>query len=70
MSKAKFVREVTVTDPDTNLPVEISIYKHEGGGMFGIDSSYLDQCLDDDEPQIPDPFSLSGCFVVNVSLED
>lgn len=70
MSKAKFVTEVTVIDPDTKLPVEVSIYKHEGGGMFGVDSSYIEQVLDDEEPSVPDPFSLSGSFVVNVSLED
>jgi hypothetical protein len=70
MSKAKFITEVTVTDPDTNLPVEVAIYKHEGGGMFGVDSSYLDQCVDEENPKIPDPFSMSGCFVVYVELED
>jgi hypothetical protein len=38
---AKFVTEVTVTDPDTKLPVEVAIYKEAAGGMFGVDSSYL-----------------------------
>lgn len=70
MSKAKFVKEVSVIDPESNLPVEIAIYKHEGGGMFGIDSSYIDQCLDDDEPKVPDMFSLSGNRIVNCYLED
>jgi hypothetical protein len=36
------VTEITVTDPDTNLPVEVSIFKEvESGGMFGVDSSFL-----------------------------
>ena len=50
MKLVKFVGEVTVTDPDTKNPVELSIYKHPNGGMFAIDSSYLDQCFEDDEP--------------------
>ena len=57
---AKFVREVTVIDPDTKGEVEIAIYKHENGGMFGIDTSYVDQVLDGDdsmELKIPDPFA-------------
>lgn len=49
MKQAKFVKEITVIDPDTNSPVEISIYKHENGGMFGIDSSYIEQVLEDDD---------------------
>ena len=42
---AKFVTEVTVIDPDTNLPVAMSVYKHENGGMFSVDSSYVEQVL-------------------------
>lgn len=49
MKQAKFVKEITVIDPDTNSPVDISIYKHENGGMFGIDSSYIEQVLEDDD---------------------
>lgn len=60
MKQAKFVKEITVIDPDSNLPVEISIYKHENGGMFGIDSSYIEQVLFDDDDLdnmlILDPF--------------
>jgi hypothetical protein len=64
-TRAKFVREVTVIDPDTKGEVEISIYKHENGGMFGIDTSYVDQVLSEDSepgddlltPVIPDPFA-------------
>lgn len=49
MQKAKFVNEVTVIDPDTNLEVNISIFKHENGGMFGIDSSYYQQVPDEND---------------------
>lgn len=57
MKTAKFVQEITVIDPDTNENVQLSIYKHQNGGMFGIDSSYLEQVFDDDdEIKIPDVF--------------
>ena len=59
MKSAKFVKIIDIIDPDTNCPVEISVYKHENGGMFAIDSSYLEQCFSDpfSYPVIPDPFS-------------
>lgn len=47
--KAKIVTEITVIDPDTNLPVEVTIIKENAGGMFGVDSSFLS---DTDEPII------------------
>jgi len=55
---ARFITEITVTDPDSKGDVGLSVFKHDqGGGMFAIDSSYLDQCFEDDEdPVIPDPF--------------
>jgi hypothetical protein len=41
---ARFVSEIVVIDPDSKAPVHVAIYKEvESGGMFGIDSSYLDQ---------------------------
>jgi hypothetical protein len=40
--KAKFIKEVTVIDPDSKLPVDVSIYKEEeSGGMFGVDTSFV-----------------------------
>ena len=69
MKKAIWIDKVTVTDPETQLPVDIEIYKHKNGGMFGIDSSYLDQCFDDDEDiVIPDPFSNNDNNVQFVTL--
>jgi hypothetical protein len=41
--RAKFVKEITVKDPDTHGTVHMEVYKHENGGMFAIDSSFLDQ---------------------------
>lgn len=59
---ATFVKEVTVTDPDTNAEVKVSIYKHDSAcGMFGIDSSFIEQNFDDDEtPTVADPFNNDG----------
>jgi hypothetical protein len=63
-SRAKFVKEITVEDPETGSPIELEVYKHENGGMFAIDSSYLDQVAEEEEgfgetPEcvIMDPFS-------------
>lgn len=52
--KAKFITEVTITDPDSKAPIEISIFKDpESGALFGIDSSFLEQVQD----EIPSPFN-------------
>jgi len=55
-----------VKDPDTNGKVELSVFKHENGGMFAIDSSYIVQCLDDisDEPVISDPLEPDGIVIL------
>jgi len=63
MRKAYFVTEISVIDPDSKGQVELSVYKHENGGMFAVDSSFLDQVVntdDFDRPIVPDPFSDSG----------
>jgi len=63
MRTAKFVCEIKVKDPDQFGSVEVAMYKHENGGMFGVDSSFLDQVVNTDEfdrPIVPDPFSDSG----------
>ena len=68
---AKFVNEIMVKDPDTNGKVELSVFKHENGGMFAIDSSYIVQCLDDNiefgiggDPAIPDPLQPDGIVIL------
>ncbi len=55
-TRAKFVKEIVVEDPDTGNLIEMEVYKHENGGMFAIDSSYLDHKFDDGEGRVPDPF--------------
>lgn len=57
---ATFVQTVTVTDPDTNTPVKVAIYKHDnaGWGMFGVDQKFIDDNFDNDEtPTVADPFN-------------
>ena len=58
-STARYVPEVTVIDPDSKGEVSLSVFKHnQGDGMFAIDSSFLDQCFEDDEdPEIDDPLN-------------
>jgi len=53
MQNSKFIKVVTVTDPDTKLPVEIEIRKLDSGAMVGIDASYLQQLGDDEQPFCP-----------------
>ena len=59
--KAKFVRLIGENDPDTGGHVEMAIYKHENGGMFAIDASWLDQvAVENDDLDcyvISDPFA-------------
>jgi len=58
-TKAKWTETIVVNDPDGGT-IEIAIYKHPNGGMFGLDASYIDQVLgvDDESPAIiPDPFA-------------
>jgi hypothetical protein len=59
--KAKLVKEITVIDPDTKGKVKLTVYKSENGGMFAMDSSFLDQCYQDEiYPIIRDPFESEG----------
>jgi hypothetical protein len=47
MNTAKLITEITITDPDSNLPVGVAIYKDlQSGGIFGVDSSYVEQVSD------------------------
>lgn len=55
MPKAKLVTQITVIDPDTQAEVIINIYKEEGGGMIGIDESYIDT-----EQPVFSPFDGNG----------
>ena len=50
---SKHVCVVTVTDPDTHLPVEVEIRKMETGPMVGFDGSFLEQLDEDEHPRSP-----------------
>jgi hypothetical protein len=61
---ATFVKEVTVTDPDSKGDVSIVIYKDSSSGcMFGIDSCYIEQNFDDD-----DIIHMTSPYNENISL--
>ena len=61
MRTAKFVNEISVIDPDTNGNVLLTIFKHENGGMFGIDVSFFEQYEDDGNYiTISDPFEVNS----------
>lgn len=59
MNKAKFVKDVTVIDPDTLGEVEITIFKHQNNGMFGLDASFIEQELKEDYEITVDPFNVN-----------
>lgn len=53
---AHHVAEISVVDPDSGAPVDLSVYKDAtSGGLFAVDSSFL-ITLDDDDPVI-EPFN-------------
>jgi hypothetical protein len=56
MKTAEYIGETDVTDPDTNALVKVCIYKHENGGIFAIDASFLESLEDDEDIKIYDPF--------------
>jgi hypothetical protein len=67
-TRAKFVKEIVAIDPDTKGEVHMAVYKHENGGMFAIDSSFVEQadphgCPDENDEittAIYDPFADFG----------
>lgn len=60
--KAFYVNGIMETDPDTGNLVELTVYKHENGGMFALDSSWILNEFDHDEDKciVPNPFDLTG----------
>lgn len=44
--KAKYIQSMRVLDPDTDFIVDVVIFKNENGGMFGVDSSFLENTSD------------------------
>ena len=67
MNKARYIKEITTKDPDTDGRVDLAIYKHENGGMFAMDVSFLEQheiVDDNDNPIIQDPFNEKGYVIL------
>jgi len=40
-NSAYWFKTITVNDPETGDDVEVSLYRHDNGGVFGIDASLL-----------------------------
>jgi hypothetical protein len=57
---AKFIKEIVIQDPDTGGVVHVAMYKHENGGILGIDSSFIEQEREDMDDSIYDPFATMG----------
>ena len=61
MRSARLIQQIDIIDPDSKGEVNVCIFKHENGGLFGLDASYIEQVLDEDgDAVIPDPFSNNG----------
>jgi len=57
---AKYVKDIVIQDPDTGGDVDVTIFKHQNGGIFGMDTSYLDQVAEEcsgGNPVVNDPFA-------------
>ena len=59
-TEAKFVKEITVVDPDTKGVIHLAVYKHQNGGMFALDSSFIEQLREDVNDPVYDPFADMG----------
>lgn len=56
---ANYIKDIVIQDPDTGGDVEVTIFKHQNGGIFGIDASYIEQAAFEcagGTPVIPDLF--------------
>ena len=56
---AKYIKDIVIEDPDTGGDVEVTIFKHQNGGIIALDASYLDQVADEFTGGLPvvcDPF--------------
>lgn len=58
MRTSTFVDSITVTDPDTKKEMKLSVFKHDNGKMFAVDSQDLDNSPNTGKaPVILDPFA-------------
>lgn len=52
-TRAKYVNEIETIDPVTGNVVHMAVYRHDNGGMFAMDSSFIEQVPDEDEGYDP-----------------
>ncbi len=70
---ARHIATIAVIDPESGGSVDLSVYKHDNGGLFAIDASYLVYgsprlvAGDDSDPLIPDPFDDEGRAMVRLA---
>ena len=65
MITAKYITEISITDPDSNTEVQPSIYKEVTGGLFALDSSFIEQVFSEEDQLIIDsPFG-NGKVILN-----
>jgi hypothetical protein len=61
-TRAKYITEVSVLDPDSQHTIQVAIYKDlASGAMFGLDSSFVEQV---DPDTIPSPFNKDGTLTL------
>lgn len=58
---AKYITEIEVIDPDTQDKIQVAIYKESLGGIFGIDSSFIEQT---DPETVPSVFGNGECELI------
>ena len=46
---ATYIKDIVIQDPDTGGDVEVTLFKHQNGGIFGIDASHIDQVAEEDQ---------------------
>jgi len=51
--KANYIKDIVIQDPDTGGYVEVTLFKHEFGGIFGLDASWIEQVAEEDDQGIP-----------------
>lgn len=66
MIQAKYIETISVIDPDSGSLVPMCVFKEKSGGMFAVDESYIEQCLEDEEDTIPSPFDNGRVILTNI----
>lgn len=63
--EAKYITDVTVIDPDSNLEVTLAVFKDQvSSGIFAIDASFLESDTLDERGAISSPFDENVILVL------